>query len=56
MDIEVSNDMPFTITSNEKGEVLNDEAGRTWRDILHCEALRLFGPTITRDFHHQGKT
>ena len=53
---EVSNGMPFTITLNEKGQVLNDEAGRTWRDILHREALRLFGPTSTRDFRHQGKT
>ena len=53
---EASNGMSFTITLNEKGQVLNDEAGRTWRDILHREALRLFGPTITRDFRHQGKT
>ena len=48
--------MPFTITLNEKGQVLNDEGGRTWRDILHREALRLFGPRITKDFRHQGKT
>lgn len=53
---EATNGMPFTITLNEKGQVLNDEAGRTWRDILHRESLRLFGPTITRDFRHQGKT
>ena len=53
---EVSNGMPFTITLNEKGQVLNDEVRRTWRDILHREALRLFGPTITRYFRHQDKT
>ena len=53
---EVSNGMPFTIIVNEKGQVLNDEVGITWRDIRHREALRLFGPTITRDFRHQGKT
>ena len=53
---EATNGMPFTITLKEKGQVLNDDAGRTWRDILHREALRLFGPTITRYFHHQGKT
>lgn len=53
---EATNGMPFTITLNEKGQVLNDEGGRTWRDILHREALRLFGPTITKDFRHQGKT
>ena len=53
---EVSNGMQFTITLNEIWQVVNDEVGRTWRDILHHEALRLFGPTITRDFLHQGKT
>ena len=53
---EATNGMPFTITLNEKGQVLNDEGGRTWRDILHREALRLFGPTITKDFRRQGKT
>ena len=53
---EVSNGIPFTFTLNEKGKVLNDEARRIGRDILHREALRLFGPTITRDFRHQGKT
>ena len=53
---EETNGMPFMITLNEKGQVLNDESGRTWRDILHLEALRLFGPTITKDFRHQGKT
>ena len=44
--------MPFTITLNEKGQVLNDEGGRTWRDILHREAFRLFSPTITKYFFH----
>ena len=53
---EVSNVMPFTITLNEKGKVLNDDTGRKWRYILHREALRLFGCTITRYFHHQCKT
>ena len=53
---EMSNGMPFTITLNEKGQLLNDEVGRTWRDILHREALRLFGPTSTRYFPQQGKT
>ena len=39
---------------NEKGQVLTDEVGRTRRYILHREALRLFHPTITIDFRHQG--
>ena len=41
------NGMKFTITLNANGKILNDGARKQWREILHHEALRLFGPTIT---------
>ena len=51
-----TNGMQFRVTLNAKGQVLNDEPGKQWREILHGEALRLFSPTMTKYFCHQGKT
>ena len=35
---DATNGMQFTITLNSKGKLLNDEAGKQWREILHGES------------------